>query len=80
MISRETLIYSDIRAWLTANQRTAKWLANEVGLTYQTLLAVFYGRSKGNPKAIKEIVRIIGSDPWVKLPIVPYPKQMELEK
>ena len=48
MASRESLIYSEVRAWLTFNQRSAKWLAREVGMSYPTMMAVLTGRTKNN--------------------------------
>ncbi len=79
MASRESLIYSEVRAWLTINQRSAKWLAREVGMSYPTMMAVLTGRTKNNLKAKRKIVKIIDSDPWKKYPILPYPKKRELQ-
>ena len=72
MITRDSLIYSEIRRWLTANQRSAKWLAREIGISYPTMMAVLTGRTRINTEVPRRIVEVIGSNPWEKYPAIPY--------
>ena len=79
MITRNSLIYSVVRKWATANHTNLKWLAREIGMSYPTMMAVLTGRTRNNLKAKRKIVKIIESDPWKKYPIIPYPKMRELQ-
>ena len=77
MITRDSLIYSEVRRWLTANQLTSKWLAREIGIGYPTMMAVLTGRTFSNTEAERKISEVIGSNPWEKYPAIPYPKDKE---
>ena len=77
MITRNSLIYSVVRKWATANQRTLKSLAREVGMSYPTMMAVLTGRTFYNPEAEIKISKVIGSNPWEKYPAIPYPENKE---
>ena len=77
MITRDSLIYSEVRRWLTANQLTSKWLAREIGISYPTMMAVLTGRTRINTEVPRRIVEVIGSNPWEKYPAIPYPENKE---
>jgi hypothetical protein len=78
MITRDSLIYSEVRRWLTANQLTLKWLAREIEISYPTMMAVLTGRTRINTEVPKRIVGVIGFNPWEKYPAIPYPEDKEV--
>ena len=76
MITREKIVYASIRHWLTARGHTVRWLSEQVGVSYPTLLHVLTGRTKRNKTVQDQVVEIVGKDPWAKFP----PQEYEFEE
>ena len=72
MITREKLVYASIRQWLTAHGHTVRWLSEQVGVSYPTMLHVLTGRTKCNKKVQFRVAEIIEENPWTRFPLQDY--------
>ena len=72
MITREKLVYASIRQWLIAHGHTVRWLSEQVGVSYPTMLHVLTGRTKCNKTVQFRVAEIIEENPWTRFPLQDY--------